>query len=209
MLTAAADARLRRHQTSNFVAAVLAISVNACISTAQAGSTQSRNSSQPSLRSTATAGTPTLGLIEVQLGTVSSSLHVYDGVVARSHTREPLNNKELRWGDSPESYLRRELERTLCTMQWVPKTAGSTAPTLDVDLATVDNVPLNPGLALRLQVKARFHQGSRLLFEKTLTIERIVMGQPPLPEDMILALVDALNAAAQQITANARQVMIL
>jgi len=209
MTAAAMLASCKRSQARIFVEVALAIFLTACVGPAGIVSPPRQNSGQLPRSGSLVDINASSDKFRVKLGMVSSSLYVRDSTVLQTEALASDNSEELRWADSPGTYIRRELGRTLCTLQWVRQVPGATAPTLDIEVIAVDDSPLSAARAVRLQVKARFHKDQQLLFEDTLIVERDVVGQPAHPEDVISAMVDALDAAAEQLTAKVRKALIL
>ena len=76
---------------------------------------------------------------------------------------------------------------------------GGTAPTLEVEVIAFDDLRLQSGRAVRVELKVILHDDDGVMIEDTLTMERPVPGDKPQIEDVIGALAGALDVAVDQV----------
>jgi hypothetical protein len=84
---------------------------------------------------------------------------------------------------------------------------GAVAPTLDVELIVFDELRLQEGRAVRIQLKLTLYQSDVVLLEETLTLERSVLGENPRIEDIVAAMSAALDAVAQEVAVKVVRVL--
>jgi len=138
--------------------------------------------------------------LEVRLGRVSSGANLRERIAYRDSAYEIGYYEDRRWTERPETFVRRELGRTLFEERGFRHAVGGVAPTLDAELVSFDEVRL-PGdkRAARVQLKVVLYEDYAVLFEDTITVDRPVNGTKPKIEDVVAAMAEALDVAAEQV----------
>lgn len=137
--------------------------------------------------------------LQVRLGRVSSGPNLRERIAYRDAAYELGYYDDLRWTERPEVYVRRELGRSLFEAHGLHRVLGGAAPTLDVEVIAFDDLRLKTGRAAQVQLKVILYEGTGVMFENTLTVDRPVTGDKPKIEDVIAALAAALDAAADEV----------
>ncbi len=190
-----------------FVAGV-AIAASACALTSKADLVDIRYFSpervKPRLNSEDLAAPPAAAApneaLQVRLGRVSSGPNLRERIAYRDAAFELGYYENLRWTERPETYVRRELGRSLFEAHRLHRVVSGAAPTLDVEVIAFDDLRMKAGRAARVQLKVILYEDNGVIFEDTLTIDRPVAGENPKIEDVIAAMATALDAAADQVT---------
>jgi ABC-type uncharacterized transport system auxiliary subunit len=128
-------------------------------------------------------------------------------IAYRSNTYEAGYYEDFRWTERPETFLRRQLGLSLFEARGVIRAVGAVAPTLDVELIVFDELRLQEGRAVRIQLKLTLYQSDVVLLEETLTLERSVLGENPRIEDIVAAMSAALDAVAQEVAVKVVRVL--
>jgi cholesterol transport system auxiliary component len=192
-------------------AAAVALGTSACALTSKADVVEVRYFSPEQVRprlNVADATTPNRApdapapnrAIEVRLGRVSSGPNLRERIAYRDAAFELGYYEEWRWTERPETFVRRELGRSLFEQHGMQRVLGGAAPTLDVEVIAFDDLRLKGGRAARVQLKVILFEDRGVLYEETVTIERPVAGAKPAIEDVVAAMAAALDAAADQVT---------
>jgi cholesterol transport system auxiliary component len=135
------------------------------------------------------------GPLVLRLGRVSSGSNLRERIAYRTATYEVGYYEELRWTERPETYVRRELARSLFEKHGFRRIMTDAAPTLDVEVIAFDDMHSTAGRAARVQLSVTLLGDEKVIFENTLTVDRsVVSGNAPI-EDMIAAMANALEAA--------------
>lgn len=137
--------------------------------------------------------------IEVRLGRVSSGANLRERIAFRDDAYELGYYEDKRWNERPETYVRRELGRSLYEAHGFHRVIGGTAPTIEVEVLAFDDMRLQTGRAARVQLKVIVFEGSGVMFEDTITVDRPVSGDKPKIEDVVAAMSGALEQACEQI----------
>ena len=140
--------------------------------------------------------------LEVRLGRVSSSSNLRERIAYRTTTYELGYYHDYRWTERPEIYVRRALSRALYETHGFRRALDRRSPTLEVEVISFDRVQLEGSVAARVIVAAVLSDRQGVLFEKTMTYERPVLGDPSRIEDFVAAMALALDATAQGLAQN-------
>jgi len=130
---------------------------------------------------------------------VTSGPNLRERIAYRNTAYELEYYEDLRWTERPETYVRRELGRSLFETQGMRRVLSGSAPTLDVEVIAFDELRLKSGRAVRVQLRAILYEDAGVIFEDTLTIDRQVLGETPKIEAVIAAMATALDATADQV----------
>ncbi|MDB4944621.1 MAG: hypothetical protein JWP97_4155 [Labilithrix sp.] len=137
--------------------------------------------------------------VEVRLGRVSSGGNLRERIAFRDDAYELGYYEDKRWTERPETFVRRELGRTLYEEHGFHRVLSGMAPTVEVEVIAFDDMRLKTGRAARVQLKVMVFEGNDVLFEDTVTADRPVSGDKPKIEDVVAAMSTALDAACEQI----------
>lgn len=140
---------------------------------------------------------------ELRLGRVGSGAHVRERIAYRDAAYEVGYYDDQRWTERPEIYVRRAITRTLFEQHGFARMLGGAGPTLDIDVLSFDELRLPTGRAARVELKMVLYEDRTILFEETLTIDRLVApstGKPKV-EDVVAAMAEALDVASEQVAA--------
>ena len=141
---------------------------------------------------------PATGAVEVRLGRVSSGPNLRERIAYRDAAYELGYYADWRWTERPETFVRRELGRTLYEGHGFHRVLGGAAPTLDVEVIAFDDLRLPTGRAARVQLKVILFEDAGVVFEDTITVDRPVPGGAPKIEDVVAAMATALELASEQ-----------
>jgi cholesterol transport system auxiliary component len=158
--------------------------------------------------STAPAAPAPNDALEVRLGRVSSGSNLRERIAFRDAAYELGYYEAWRWTERPETFVRRELGRTLYEEHGLHRVFNGAAPTLDVEVIAFDDLRLDKGRAARVQIKAILSDDSGVLWEDTLTVDRPVSVEKPKIEDVVAAMAGALDTAADQVTAKVQAALV-
>jgi cholesterol transport system auxiliary component len=148
------------------------------------------------------------GALEVRLGRISSGSNLRERIAYRDAAYELGYYEDWRWTERPETFVRRELGRTLYEEHGFHRVFGGASPTIDVEVIAFDDLRLSTGRAARVQVKVLLSDDSGVLWEETLTVDRPVPGEKPKIEDVVAAMAGALDGAAEQIATKAQTALL-
>lgn len=208
-MTAVLDTKVRRRCGVLIYVAILLAWIAGCALTNEVPTVRTADDPLVQRKASVVAAVAPRSPIVVQLRRVSSSLPARLRFDSEGSSRGSLESSGLRWADSPETYIQRELGRTLTAEGWGRHAPRGLVHLLDVNVVTIDILRQVSGRAIRVQVRAKCHRDRRLVFDDTLTIESPVLGDPALPEDLILALAFALDTLAGQLTTKLRHALVL
>lgn len=138
--------------------------------------------------------------LEVRLGRVSSGPNLRERIAFRDAAYELGYYEAWRWTERPETFVRRELARTLFEEHGLRRVFGGAAPTLDVEVIAFDDLRLSTGRAARVQLKVILGADDGVIWEDTLTVDRPVSSDKPKIEDVVGAMAVALDAASEEVT---------
>lgn len=145
--------------------------------------------------------------LEVRLGRVSSGSNLRERIAYRDAAYELGYYEDSRWTERPETFVRRELGRTLYEEHGLRRVFGGAAATLDVEVIAFDDLRLSTGRAARVQLKVILSDDSGVVYEETMTVDRPVTTTKPTIEDMVAAMAGALDTAAEQVTVKVEQAL--
>jgi cholesterol transport system auxiliary component len=148
------------------------------------------------------------GALEVRLGRVSSGSNLRERIAYRDAAYELGYYEDWRWTERPETFVRRELGRTLYEERGFHRVFGGAAPTVDVEVIAFDDLRLTTGRAARVQLKVVLSDDSGVLWEETLTVDHPVTGEKPKIEDVVAAMARALDAVAEQVAAKTQTALL-
>ncbi|HSO31328.1 MAG TPA: ABC-type transport auxiliary lipoprotein family protein [Labilithrix sp.] len=149
--------------------------------------------------STAPAAPAPHDALEVRLGRVSSGSNLRERIAYRDAAYELGYYDDLRWTERPETFVRRELGRTLFEEHGFRRVLGGSAPSLEVEVIAFDDLRLPSGRAARVQLKVILFEDSGVVYEDTFTVDRAVAGDKPKIEDVVAAMSSALDLACEQV----------
>lgn len=149
--------------------------------------------------STAPAAPAPHDALEVRLGRVSSGSNLRERIAYRDAAYELGYYDDLRWTERPETFVRRELGRTLFEEHGLRRVLGGAAPSLEVEVIAFDDLRLPSGRAARVQLKVILFEDSGVVYEDTFTVDRPVAGDKPKIEDVVAAMSSALDLACEQV----------
>lgn len=132
----------------------------------------------------------------LRLGRVTGAPHLEERLVFRNSAQEIGFHRDVRWAEPPEAYLRQLLARELFEVRGLSQIAGGAGPTLDVDLAALDEIRAPRRLA-RAQVVVSLRDEHRVIWTQTMTVDR------PIAEtkggDLAAEAVEGLQEALQAV----------
>lgn len=146
--------------------------------------------------------------IELRFGRVSSGSNLRERIAYRNAAFELGYYEDLRWVERPETYIRRELGRSLFERHGFRRVLKGASPTLDVEVTAFDDLRLNATRAARVQLKLILHEDSGVILETTLTVDRPIAGEHPKIEDVVAAMAVALDAAAEQVALEVEKALV-
>jgi ABC-type uncharacterized transport system auxiliary subunit len=136
----------------------------------------------------------------VKLGRVTSGSNLRERIAYRNDVYELGHYEELRWTERPETYVRRNVARSLFETHGLRRVLIGDAPTLDIEVLAFDDHRLSTGRSARIQLRVILYEDAGVLLEETLTIDRQVEGQDSPIEHVIAAMADALDAASEEVS---------
>jgi len=137
--------------------------------------------------------------VEVRLGRVSSGPNLRERIAYRDAAYELGYYEDWRWTERPETFVRRELGRSLFESHGFRRVLGGAAPTLEVEVIAFDDLRLSTGRAARVQLKVILFEDTGVVLEETITVDRPVAGDKPRIEEVVAAMAQALDAASEQV----------
>ena len=158
--------------------------------------------------STAPAAPAPNGALDVRLGRVSSGSNLRERIAFRDAAYELGYYEDWRWTERPETFVRRELGRTLFEEHGMHRVFNGSSPTVDVEVIAFDDLRLKTGRAARVQLKAMLSDDSGVLWEDTRTVDRPVSADKPKIEDVVGAMAVALDAASEQLAAKVQAALV-
>lgn len=196
-----------------FWAAGVTLATSACALTSKAEVVNVRYFNPERVRPTVEKG-DTLGsrpmlvpTLELRLGRVSSGPNLRERIAYRDSAYELGYYEDLRWTERPETYVRRELARSLFETHALRRVLTGVAPTLDVELIAFDELRTRTTRAARIQLKVILYDDNGVIFEETLTIDAPVTGEAPKIEDVIAAMATALDRASDELAGKVYKVL--
>lgn len=143
--------------------------------------------------------------LAVRLGRVTSGPNLRERIAFRDAAYELGYYEDRRWTERPETFVRRELGRTLFEEHGLHRAIYGDAPTLEVEVLAFDELKLKDEHAARVQLKVLLMGDRDVLFEETLTVDRPVTGGEKAKfQDVVAAMAGALDAACEQVTSHVK-----
>lgn len=141
---------------------------------------------------------------QLELGRVTSGLHLRDKIAYRDAAFEVGYYDDRRWTERPEVFVRRELARTLFEEHGFRRTLAGQAPVLDIEVIAFEEVrgksPNGSSNALaRIRLRMIVHDDRDAMFERTITVDRPVAQGGGSTEGLVQAMAEALDAAAEDV----------
>jgi cholesterol transport system auxiliary component len=137
--------------------------------------------------------------VEVRLGRVSSGPNLRERIAYRDAAYELGYYDDWRWTERPETFVRRELGRTMFEEHGFHRVLGGSAPSLEIEVIAFDDVRLPSGRAARVQLKVILFEDTGVVYEDTFAVDKPVGGDKPKIEDVVAAMASALEAVAEQV----------
>jgi ABC-type uncharacterized transport system auxiliary subunit len=202
--------------THGFLTALLVAGASGCALTSKAEVVEIRYFSPEQVKPHLTGADASLApaapapndALEVRLGRVSSGPNLRERIAFRGAAYELGYYEDWRWTERPETFVRRELGRTLFEEHGMHRVFGGAAPTLDVEVISFDDLRLQTGRAARVQLKVILGADDGVIWEDTITVDRAVSVEKPKIEDVVGAMAVALDAASEQVTAKVQQALL-
>jgi ABC-type uncharacterized transport system auxiliary subunit len=138
----------------------------------------------------------------IELGRVTSGPNLRERIAYRDDAREVGWYDDLRWTERPETYVRRQLARTLYEEHRFVRTLAGQAPVLEVEVISFEEVKKPHGA--RIQLRIVIHDEERALFERTIAVERPAAGSGF--EGVVHALSQALDDVCEEVAREAARV---
>ena len=161
-----------------FGASFLAVMALSCALTSKADPLSPRYFTPTSaLGSQAPAREPS-SVHELRLGQVDSAAHLEERIAYRVSDTELGYYEDRRWTEPPEQYLRRALEGELFEERGLRRVISGSAPTLDVELVSFEELRHGPPRA-RLALRFSLRDERRSLLERALVVERPLGATKP------------------------------
>ncbi len=145
--------------------------------------------------------------LEVRLGRISSGSNLRERIAYRDAAYELGYYEDSRWTERPETFVRRELGRTLYEEHGLRRVFGGASPTLDIEVIAFDDLRLSTGRAARVQLKVILSDDAGVMYEDTLTVDRPVTVAKPKMEDVVAAMAVALDTVAEHVTAKVERAL--
>jgi len=141
---------------------------------------------------------------QLELGRVTSGLHLRDKIAYRDAAFEVGYYDDRRWTERPEVFVRRELARTLFEEHGFRRTLAGQAPVLDIEVIAFEEVRGkspngSSNASARIQLRMIVHDDRDAMFERTITIDRPVAQGAGSTEGLVQAMAEALDAAAEDV----------
>ena len=152
-------------------------------------------------------GAPSTAL-ELRLGRVSSGPNLRDRIAFRDAAYELGYYENWRWTERPETFVRRELGRTLFEEHGLHRVFSGAAPTLDVEVIAFDDLRLEKSRAARVQLHLMLSASEGVIWEDTITIDHPVSTEKPKIEDVVGAMASALQEAAERVAEGAQSALV-
>jgi cholesterol transport system auxiliary component len=145
---------------------------------------------------------------DLRLGRVSSGPNLRDRIAFRDTAYELGYYENWRWTERPETFVRRELGRTLFEDHGFHRVFGGAAPTLDVEVIAFDDLRLENHRAARLQLQVMLSSDEGVIWEDTITIDHPVSVAKPNIDDVVGAMAAALQEASEQVAQGAQSALV-
>jgi cholesterol transport system auxiliary component len=133
-------------------------------------------------------------VLYLRLGRVNALSYLKDKIAFRDADYEIGFYDFWQWTETPESYLRRGMQRALFEHARVRQVLSGAGPTLDLELDAFDELR-GPAHAARVRVTWTLHDDQSVLLQNTVTVDRTIAPGVKAPETAPQALVAAMSDA--------------
>jgi cholesterol transport system auxiliary component len=184
------------------VAVLLLATAGGCALTSKAEVVEIRYFSPERVKPSLTGATlaPRGDPLELRLGRVSAGSNLRERIAFRGAGYELGYYATWRWSERPETFVRRDLARTLFEEHGLRRVHGGAAPTLDVDVIAFDDLRLGKERAARVQLEGVLSADDAVLWQETITVDHPVIAESPKIEDVVGAMATALDEASETVT---------
>ena len=138
--------------------------------------------------------------LELRVGRIEPAAHLEERIAYRVDESELAYYEDRRWTEPPEQFVRRALEGELFETRSFQRVVSGTAPTLDVEVLSFEEVRQGTPRA-RLSLLITLRDERRALLERTVTVE-VNLGPGPDADAgraLAKAMADALARATREI----------
>jgi cholesterol transport system auxiliary component len=205
-----------------FVVALVALGTCGCALTSKADVVEIRHFSPEHVRPRLTStdappdATPRTALVtpapsaalDVRLGRVTSGPNLRERIVYRNAAYELSYYEGFRWTERPETFVRRALGRALFEEHGLHRVMGGASPTLEVEVLAFDDLRLSTVRAARVQLNVVLFEDRGVIYEETVTVDHPVSARNPKIEDVVAAMSEALDAAADRVTRKVQAALV-
>jgi len=132
----------------------------------------------------------------VELGRIGSGFHLREKIMHRDSAHELGTYDDRRWTERPESYVRRELVRTLFEERGFRRVLAGEAPILDVDVVSFEEVRLPNLHAARIELHVVLHNAHDVFLEETIVVEKPANTGV---DGFVVAMAGALDEATAEV----------
>jgi cholesterol transport system auxiliary component len=145
------------------------------------------------------APAPGTAPLELRLGEVEAAVHLEQRIAYRPSDGELGYYESWRWTEPPQAYLRRALERELFERRGLVRVVSGSAPTLNVELTSFEELRAEPARA-RVELSIVLRGERRALLEHTLRKELpLPAGSSDEPLRLTRTLSQALDSAVSEV----------
>jgi cholesterol transport system auxiliary component len=137
---------------------------------------------------------PAGSVLYLRLGRVNALSYLKDKIAFRDADYEIGFYDFWQWTETPESYLRRGMQRALFEHARVHQVLSGAGPTLDLELDAFDELR-GPAHAARVRVTWTLHDDQSVLLQNTVTVDRAIAADVKASETVPQALVAAMSDA--------------
>lgn len=137
----------------------------------------------------------------LRLGRVSSGVGLGERIAFRDGNYEVGYYEGRRWTERPEVYVRRTLTRTLFEEGGLDRAFSASAPTLDVEVLSFEEVKMPARHAAHIALRVVLST-DRVLFEDTVGATEPIGGGTF--DDVVAALARALDGTSDEVTRRVR-----
>jgi cholesterol transport system auxiliary component len=137
-------------------------------------------------------------VLYLRLGRVNALSYLKDRIAFRDADYEIGFYDFWQWTETPESYLRRGMQRALFEHARVHQVLSGAGPTLDLELDAFDELR-GPAHAARVRVTWTLHDDQSVLLQDTVTVDRPIAiaadgkASETAPQALVAAMSDALG----------------
>ena len=133
---------------------------------------------------------------QLRLARVTASSHLHHRIAVRRSVVELGLYEARRWGETPEVYVRRSLERALFEVRGIREITGGASLALDVDVLAFEEVGGRPPRG-RVQLHYRLRDERHVVATGLVTIERSAIALQF--DGVVDAIANALDAATARV----------